>query len=177
VQLTRRFVTAWAVLAVGGAAAGWQVATAIGENPPTVADTQTRTVHSTVVHRQTRFVTVRVHVPAKIINRFDHVIVWRTARYVFVYRGHRHVIPPHVVRVVYRRPYPGSPPVALVQGVAPVPVTVTVPVTVDVPGPTTTVQGPTTTVSLPQATTTVTVATTVTLPLSETSTPTGGQSR
>jgi hypothetical protein len=167
--MTRRFMAVWCVFAVGGAAAGWQVATAIGEQPPTVADTQTRTVRSTVVHRQTRFVTVRVR--GKVIGRHDHVLVVYVPQVVFHTRTpprRRIVVPPHVVRVFRRPATPTSPPLALVQGVAPVPVTVTVPVTVEVPGPTTTVTGPTTTVTLPQATTTVTVPTTITVPLGDT---------
>jgi hypothetical protein len=165
VQLTRRFLVVWGVLALVGAVGGWQVAAAIGENPPTVADTQTRTVRSTVVHRRTRFVTVRVR--GRVIRRVDHVLVVQVPEVVFHTRTkprRRIVVPAHVVRIREKHPsLPGPPVQAAVVGVAPPPVTVTVPVTVEVPGPTTTVTGPTTTVTLPQATTTETSVTTLTV--------------
>jgi hypothetical protein len=164
VQLTRRFLTAWIVLAVVGAAAGWQVAAAIGENPPTVADTQTRTVRSTVVHPETRFVTVRVR--GKVIRRVDHVLVVQVPRVVFHTRtrpSRRIVVPAHIVRIFRRPSTPTSPVVSLVQGVAPLPVTITVPETITVPGPTETVVSTFVSTQLVPTTTTETSVTTLTV--------------
>jgi hypothetical protein len=162
----------WCVFAVGGAAAGWQVATAIGEQPPTVADTQTRTVSSTVVHRKTRFVTV--HVRGKVIRRVDHILVVRVPRVVFHTRTtprRRIVVPAHVVRIREKHPsLPGPPVEAAVVGVAPPPVTVTIPVTVAVPGPTETVTSTVVSTQLVPTTTTETSVTTLTVsvPLTDT---------
>jgi hypothetical protein len=166
VQLTRRLAAIWAVCAAVMGGLGWQVAVAIGEHPPTVADTRTRTVHATVVHSQTRFVTVRVR--GKVIRRYDHILVVQVPAVIFHTRttpSRRIVVPAHVVRIFRRPSTPTSPVVSLVQGVGPTAITVTVPVTVTVPGPATTVTGPTTTVTLPQATTTITVPTTITTTL------------
>lgn len=167
-QLTPRTLIVWAVCACLCALGGWKYADTISSSPPPVV-AGTRTIHDTRIITKIRRRVIKVRVPAKIIHRYDNVIVWQTARYVFVYRGKRRVIPPHIVRVRYHHHHrhgggTTQAPVAAVVGVAPPPVTITVPVTVDVPGPTTTVTGPTTTETLPQATTTVTVPTTITVP-------------
>jgi hypothetical protein len=131
----RQMVAGMALFAASMTVFGLSLSTTIAGSPilEQVGSTTTGIRTAYVTHVKVKRRVIRVRVPAKIIRRFDHVIVWRTARYVFVYHGHRHVIPPHVVRVVYRRPFPGSPPVAAVLGVAPPPVTVTVPETITEP--------------------------------------------
>lgn len=111
---------------------------------------------STLVSTRTDTVTVRL--PGKVIRRVDHVLVVRTPRYVFVYRGRRHVLRSKIVRIRFRVPRGSAPIIAAVLQPGQSVETVTVPVTVTEPGATSTV-------TLPQATTTVTVPTTVTLPL------------
>lgn len=159
----------WAFCAALCALGGWKYADTISTAPPPlVAGTQT--IHDTRIVTRIKRRVIKVRVPAKIIRRHDDVIVWQTARYVFVYRGRRRVIPPHIVRVRYHHHHGGgsstSPPIAAVVGVAPAPTTITVPVTVFVPGPTSTLTLPpsTTTITLPPSTTTVTVPPTTTLP-------------
>lgn len=162
----RQYIAGLVVFAVCMTAFGVSLSAAAAGNMPgqEAATTITGTRTTYLTHRQTRLVTV--HVPARIIRRFDHIIVWRTARFVFIYRGQRHTIPPHTVRVRYRKPTPATPPVAAVIGVAPPPVTVTVPVpvAVTVPGPTTTTTQIVTSVEVVPTTVTSVSTITITLP-------------
>lgn len=170
-------MAAWALCVFACAAGGWQVAQTIGQEPPTVAQTQTRTVRSTVVRRQTRFVTVRVR--GKVIRRVDHVLVVYVPRVVFHTRTpprRRIVVPPHVVRIREKhQPATGPPIVAAVVGVAPPPVTITMPVTITVPGPVQTFTSTVVSTQLVPTTTTETSVTTLTVSVPLTTT--GGQSQ
>lgn len=160
------------LFAAGTGCMGVGVAQAVAspQHEAVVATTHTLTDTTTRVVHHTRLVTVRVK--GRVLRRHDHVLVVQVPRVVFVNHvtHKRVVVPPHVVRIFKRPATPTSPPVALVQGVAPPPVTlvepVTTEVTVEVPVPlppvtVTSVQTVTSPpVTLPQETTTVYVTVT-----------------
>jgi hypothetical protein len=163
--LTTRRVIGVLLLAAGMSYVGWTAASAM---PGT--DTVDRTTTHLVVRHRTRFVTVRVR--GKVIRRVDHVLVVQVPRVVFHTRTkprRRIVVPAHIVRIFRRPSTPTSPVVSLVQGVAPLPETVTVPEMVTVPGPVQTVVSTFVTTQLVPTTTTETSVTTltVTVPLTD----------
>lgn len=170
-QLTRRNLIVWAACAALCSGAGVAAAQAIAESPPPAAITQTKSI--TTFRTQTQFVTVRVR--GKVIRHHDHVLVVFVPRVVFHTHSaprRRIVVPAHIVRIVRRPATPTGPPVALVDGVAPLPVTVTVPETVTVPGPVQTVVSTYVTTQVVPTTTTETSVTTltVTVPLTDATT-------
>lgn len=156
-------------LLIGLTVAQAAVSTAASSQAVTRTHTLTNTT-TRIIHR-TKLVTVRVK--GRVLRRHRHVLVVQVPRVVFVSHvtHKRVVVPPHVVRIFKRPATPTSPPIALVQGVAPPPVTILEPVTtevtveVPVPEPPVTVTDTQTvtqtqTETLPQETTTVYVTVT-----------------
>lgn len=130
--MTKRRIAGVVLIAIGAIIFGWSLAVAT-PSPP--GGEGVRTFTTTI-----RPPAKTIRLPGRVIRRVDHVLIVQTPRYVFMYRGRRRVLPPKIVRVYFRDPFPEHAPViAAIVGGIPTPATVTVPVTVPVPGPTSTI--------------------------------------